>query len=239
MTGASPVVPGIPLRALVDLGPCSTSCTSEASRSARPQLSGHGCQTHVLPPSAGHLVSSCRRNIDRPRPRSALPAAERAQLTATGLHIAPGAGALLPGALEPDSGTVQRIGTLGVAEQEREVVGGRTVGDLIDSEPADARAALAVLGASAEGLAAGARRPPNGTSRRWTPRRYWTPGMPTAGSTSPCRTWARSPTCRADRPSSRSGTATGPGSPVCSAPRTASFSWTSPPTAWTPPGSTL
>ncbi|WP_017583962.1 ABC-F family ATP-binding cassette domain-containing protein [Nocardiopsis valliformis] len=117
--------------------------------------------------------------------RSALPAGERAQLTATGLHIARGGRTvlsgvdmtvtprsrwgvvgengrgkstllhILTGALEPDSGSVQRIGTLGVAEQEMESADGLTVGDLIDIELADARAALAALDAAAEGLAAG------------------------------------------------------------------------------------
>ncbi|GAA1078458.1 ABC-F family ATP-binding cassette domain-containing protein [Nocardiopsis metallicus] len=62
---------------------------------------------------------------------------------------------ILTGALEPDSGTVQRVGTLGVAEQEVESAGGRTVGDLIDLELADARAALAALDAGAEGLSTG------------------------------------------------------------------------------------
>ncbi|QRN80152.1 MAG: ABC-F family ATP-binding cassette domain-containing protein, partial [Nocardiopsis sp. BM-2018] len=117
--------------------------------------------------------------------RSALPAGDRAQLTATGLHIARGGRTvlsgvdmtvtprsrwgvvgengrgkstllhILTGALEPDSGTVQRVGTLGVAEQEVESAGGRTVGDLIDLELADARAALAALDAGAEGLSTG------------------------------------------------------------------------------------
>ncbi|MFE6385336.1 ABC-F family ATP-binding cassette domain-containing protein [Nocardiopsis dassonvillei] len=118
-------------------------------------------------------------------PKLVLPAGERAQLTANGVHIDRGGRTVLSsvdmtvtprsrwgvvgengrgkstllhvlaGALEPDSGTVQRIGTLGVAEQEMPATGGRTVGDLIDIELADARAALAALDASAEGLAGG------------------------------------------------------------------------------------
>ncbi len=118
-------------------------------------------------------------------PELVLPAGERAQLTANGVHIDRGGRTvlsgvdmtvtprsrwgvvgengrgkstllhILAGALEPDSGSVRRIGTLGVAEQEMRATGGRTVGDLIDVELADARAALAALDASAEGLAAG------------------------------------------------------------------------------------
>ncbi|MFC9086773.1 ABC-F family ATP-binding cassette domain-containing protein [Nocardiopsis dassonvillei] len=118
-------------------------------------------------------------------PKLVLPAGERAQLTANGVRIDRGGRTvlsgvdmtvtprsrwgvvgengrgkstllhILAGALEPDSGTVRRIGTLGVAEQEMRATGGRTVGDLVDIELADARAALAALDASAEGLAGG------------------------------------------------------------------------------------
>ncbi|WP_017590417.1 ABC-F family ATP-binding cassette domain-containing protein [Nocardiopsis ganjiahuensis] len=120
-----------------------------------------------------------------PRSVSGLPAGERAQLTATGIRIARGGRTvlsgvdmtvssrsrwgvvgengrgkstllhILAGALEPDSGTVRRIGTLGVAEQEMASVDGRTVGNLIDVELTDARAALVALDAAAEGLATG------------------------------------------------------------------------------------
>lgn len=120
-----------------------------------------------------------------PDPASGLPAGERAQLTATGLHISRGGRTVLSGidmtvtprsrwgvvgengrgkstllrvlagALPPDTGGVQRIGTLGIAEQEMEAADGRTVGGLVDIELADARAALSALDASAEGFAAG------------------------------------------------------------------------------------
>jgi macrolide transport system ATP-binding/permease protein len=115
----------------------------------------------------------------------ALPAGERAQLTATGVHIVRGGRPvlsgvdmtvtprsrwgivgengrgkstllhILAGVLEPDSGTVRRIGTLGVAEQEMRAAGGRTVGDLIDTELADVRAALAAVDTGAALLADG------------------------------------------------------------------------------------
>ncbi|SDW97763.1 macrolide transport system ATP-binding/permease protein [Saccharopolyspora shandongensis] len=49
---------------------------------------------------------------------------------------------VLAGNLVPDSGTVHRVGTFGVADQEIPVDDGRTVGDLIDIELADARRAL-------------------------------------------------------------------------------------------------
>ena len=52
---------------------------------------------------------------------------------------------LLAGTLEPDAGTVQRFGTIGVAEQELSAAGGRTVGDVIDAELAGVRAVLRAL----------------------------------------------------------------------------------------------
>ncbi|RZT83407.1 macrolide transport system ATP-binding/permease protein [Pseudonocardia sediminis] len=116
-------------------------------------------------------------------PACPLPAGERAQLTATGVRIDRGgrtvlAGVdmtvtphsrwgvvgengrgkstllhVLSGALVPDAGTVHRIGTIGVAEQEMDSGGRRTVGDLVDVELADARAALAALDLGTRGLA--------------------------------------------------------------------------------------
>ncbi|MDP9797638.1 macrolide transport system ATP-binding/permease protein [Catenuloplanes nepalensis] len=111
-----------------------------------------------------------------------LPARARAQLTAVDIHIARGGApvlrgagltvtpgsrwgivgengrgkstllAVLAGTLEPDSGTVRRAGTLGLAEQELHATGDATVGDVIDAELRDARAALAALDAAAEAL---------------------------------------------------------------------------------------
>ncbi|WP_435832435.1 ABC-F family ATP-binding cassette domain-containing protein [Nonomuraea rubra] len=49
---------------------------------------------------------------------------------------------VLAGTLTPDSGTVHRAGTLGVADQEMPVAAGGTVGDLIDVELAQVRAVL-------------------------------------------------------------------------------------------------
>ncbi|MFB4262264.1 ATP-binding cassette domain-containing protein [Nonomuraea sp. GTA35] len=49
---------------------------------------------------------------------------------------------VLAGTLTPDSGTVHRAGTLGVADQEMPVAGDGTVGDLIDVELAQVRAVL-------------------------------------------------------------------------------------------------
>ncbi|MFI5778022.1 ABC-F family ATP-binding cassette domain-containing protein [Nocardia sp. NPDC051570] len=112
-----------------------------------------------------------------------LPARSRAQLTASGIHIARGgktvlAGVgmtvsprsrwgivgengrgkstllhILAGTLAPDAGTVQRLGSLGVAEQEMSATDDRTVGDVIDIELADARAALRALDEGAAALA--------------------------------------------------------------------------------------
>lgn len=116
-------------------------------------------------------------------PSFGLPAGERAQLTAAGIHIDRGGRTvlsdvdmaiaprsrwgivgengrgkstllhILAGMLEPDAGTVQRIGTIGVAEQEMRATDGSTVGDLVDMELAAERAALSALDESAEGLA--------------------------------------------------------------------------------------
>ncbi|GLU48284.1 ABC-F family ATP-binding cassette domain-containing protein [Nocardiopsis ansamitocini] len=123
-----------------------------------------------------------------PNPKLVLPAGGRAQLTANGIHIDRGGRTvlsgvdmtvtprsrwgvvgengrgkstllhILAGVLEPDAGTVQRIGTLGVAEQEMPATDGRTVADLVDIELADVRAALAALDAGAEDLADGSSR---------------------------------------------------------------------------------
>ncbi|MFF8227969.1 ATP-binding cassette domain-containing protein [Streptomyces caelestis] len=49
---------------------------------------------------------------------------------------------VLAGLLTPDGGTVHRVGTLALAEQEMPVEDERTVGDFIDEHLADARAAL-------------------------------------------------------------------------------------------------
>ncbi|WP_328345474.1 ATP-binding cassette domain-containing protein [Streptomyces violaceus] len=61
---------------------------------------------------------------------------------------------VLAGLLAPDGGTVHRVGTLALAEQEMPVEDERTVGDFIDAYLADARAALRDLDAAAEALAA-------------------------------------------------------------------------------------
>ncbi|MFF5011117.1 ABC-F family ATP-binding cassette domain-containing protein [Streptomyces phaeochromogenes] len=112
-----------------------------------------------------------------------LPARDRAQLTCTGvrvdrggrtvLHqvdmkIAPGSRwgvvgengrgkstllHVLAGTLTPDEGTVHRVGTLALAEQEMPAEDERTVGDIVDEHLADARAALRQLDAAATDLA--------------------------------------------------------------------------------------
>ncbi|MEU3019287.1 ABC-F family ATP-binding cassette domain-containing protein [Nocardiopsis sp. NPDC007018] len=118
-------------------------------------------------------------------PVTGAPAGERAQLTAEGIHLARGGRAVLSGvdltvtprsrwgvvgengrgkstllhvltgALDADTGTVRRIGTFGAADQEMASADGRTVGDVVDAELADSRAALAGLDAGAAGMASG------------------------------------------------------------------------------------
>ncbi|GAA2915731.1 ATP-binding cassette domain-containing protein [Streptomyces violaceus] len=61
---------------------------------------------------------------------------------------------VLAGLLAPDEGTVHRVGTLALAEQEMTAEDERTVGDFIDAYLADARAALRDLDAAADALAA-------------------------------------------------------------------------------------
>ena len=61
---------------------------------------------------------------------------------------------VLAGTLRPDSGAVSRIGSIGVAEQELAAGDTRTVGELIDVELADARAALQALDEAAAAMAA-------------------------------------------------------------------------------------
>ncbi|MFB2586765.1 ABC-F family ATP-binding cassette domain-containing protein [Herbiconiux liukaitaii] len=63
---------------------------------------------------------------------------------------------VLDGTLIPDAGTVQRTGTLGVAEQEMPSSGDRTVGDAIAEAIAEPLAALASLDDAARALSAGA-----------------------------------------------------------------------------------
>ncbi|UYP18790.1 ATP-binding cassette domain-containing protein [Rhodococcus sp. Z13] len=60
---------------------------------------------------------------------------------------------VLAGRLEPDSGSVRRFGSLGLAEQEMTADAGRTVGDLIDVELAHVRAVLRALDESVVALA--------------------------------------------------------------------------------------
>ncbi|MEV4473619.1 ABC-F family ATP-binding cassette domain-containing protein [Nonomuraea sp. NPDC049504] len=112
-----------------------------------------------------------------------LPARARAQLNATGLHLARagrpvlsgvdvtvsagdrlgvvgenGRGKttllqVLAGTLAPDAGIVHRVGTIGVADQEMPVGDDRAVGDLIDAELAQVRAALRAFEAATLALA--------------------------------------------------------------------------------------
>lgn len=60
---------------------------------------------------------------------------------------------VLAGTLAPDSGTVQRIGTIGVAEQEMTAADSRTVGQAVAEAIAEPLAALAALDAAALALA--------------------------------------------------------------------------------------
>ncbi len=112
-------------------------------------------------------------------PTLALPARDRVQLTCADVHVARGGRAVLrhldlqvsPGArwgvvgengrgkstllhvlactLTPDAGTVHRVGTLALAEQQLPAGDGRTVGDFVDEHLADARAAVRDLDAEA------------------------------------------------------------------------------------------
>ncbi len=62
---------------------------------------------------------------------------------------------VLTGDLTPDSGTVQRIGTIGVAAQEMAADDGRTVGETVADAIAEPFSALAALDSSASALADG------------------------------------------------------------------------------------
>ena len=119
-------------------------------------------------------------------PTTPLPARQRAQLIASDVSVMRGATAVLnhvdltitpasrvaivgengrgkstllqvlDGTLVPDAGTVQRTGTLGVAEQEMSASDDRTVGQAVSEVIAEPLAALASLDAAAESLSAGA-----------------------------------------------------------------------------------
>ncbi|TDC59744.1 ABC-F family ATP-binding cassette domain-containing protein [Actinomadura sp. GC306] len=114
-----------------------------------------------------------------------LPARARAQLTAEGVRVVRGGRTVLDGvdvtvsprarwgivgengrgkttllhvlsgALVPDEGRVQRVGTLGIAEQAMAAGPGATVGDAVDRELADARAALAAFDEATRALSEG------------------------------------------------------------------------------------
>ncbi len=62
---------------------------------------------------------------------------------------------VLAGTLTPDSGTVQRIGTIGVAEQEMDAADERTVGEAVADAIAEPLAALARLDTASHALAHG------------------------------------------------------------------------------------
>lgn len=62
---------------------------------------------------------------------------------------------VLSGALTPDSGVVQRLGTVGIAEQEMPTGGNRTVGQAVAEAIAQPLAAVAALDSAAVSLAAG------------------------------------------------------------------------------------
>ncbi|MET0422619.1 MAG: ABC-F family ATP-binding cassette domain-containing protein [Actinoplanes sp.] len=112
-----------------------------------------------------------------------LPARARAQLVADGLRVARGGRIVLDGVdltvsagsrwgvvgengrgkstllqalcgvLAPDAGTIQLVGTIGVADQEMLAAGDTTVGDAIDAELADVRAVLHAFEESSRALA--------------------------------------------------------------------------------------
>ncbi|WP_412516750.1 ATP-binding cassette domain-containing protein [Actinomadura madurae] len=114
-----------------------------------------------------------------------LPARARAQLTAEGIRVARGGRTVLDGltmtvsprsrwgvvgengrgkttllhvlsgALAPDEGEVRRVGTFGIAEQNMPAGESATVGDAVDRELADARAALRALDAATGALTDG------------------------------------------------------------------------------------
>ena len=62
---------------------------------------------------------------------------------------------VLAGTLAPDSGTVQRIGTIGVAEQEMDASDQRTVGEAVADAIAEPLAAVARLDVASHALADG------------------------------------------------------------------------------------
>ncbi|MGO2095919.1 MAG: ATP-binding cassette domain-containing protein, partial [Candidatus Microbacterium stercoravium] len=59
---------------------------------------------------------------------------------------------LLTGALAPDEGTVRRVGSIGVAEQELDAAPGTTVGDLVRDAVAPSHAALRALDDATDAL---------------------------------------------------------------------------------------
>ena len=132
--------------------------------------------------AANHAADSDREEMST---SSVVRARARAQLAATGVHVArdgrqvltdvsltvvPGVRLgvvgengrgkstllhVLAGRLDPDQGSIVRVGSLGLAEQEIAVAATATVGDLVDIELRDVRAALAAFEHASAALADG------------------------------------------------------------------------------------
>lgn len=92
-------------------------------------------------------VLNCVSLVVTPSSRVAI-AGENGRGKSTLLHV-------LAGTLPPDSGTVHRIGTLGLAEQEMTAADERTVGQAVADSIAEPLAALARFDAAARALANG------------------------------------------------------------------------------------
>src|SRR5690554_3689578 len=110
----------------------------------------HRAQLIVSAVSVRRGVTPVLNQVDlvvTPRSRIAI-VGENGRGKSTLLHV-------LAGTLPPDSGTVQRTGTLSLAEQEMAADASRTVGDALTEAIAAPVAALVALDSAAEALALG------------------------------------------------------------------------------------
>ncbi|MFD0385530.1 ATP-binding cassette domain-containing protein [Streptomyces stramineus] len=192
-------------------------------------------------------------------PVTTLPARERAQLTCAGIRVERGGRTVLrhvalrvsprsrwgvvgengrgkstllhvlAGTLTPDEGSVHRVGTLALAEQEVPAEDDRTVGDVVDEHLADVRAALRRLDDATADLAAQRSGAEDAYADAleaaqaldaWDADRRVDVALDGLGAVSD-----RS----APWPRCRSASATGSGWPACWAPGTISCCWTSRP----------
>ena len=140
-----------------------TSPTAEATDATAPRPLTEALPTAEALPAAGRAHLRARGVTHSPGGTPLLTAVDVTVSATTKLAVVGENGSgkttllrILTGRFDPDAGTIERAGTLAVADQELPAYTGMTVGDLADEAIAPARAALAALDEAAAGMAAAA-----------------------------------------------------------------------------------